>query len=261
MSEPKSTLSTLERQEQLVNLINQRQRVTIAEISEHFAVSPATARRDLESLAEQGEVQRFHGGAISIPQAPPELPALLREVEQGDEKKRIGRTAASLINDGETVFLGSGTTVLEVARSLRGHRNLTIITNSLLVINALADVPELTLVGLGGMLRPSEMSMIGHLTEQALKEVQAHKTVMGLRALDIERGLTNDYLPETMTDRAILERGDQVIIVADHTKCERVSTAFLAPVTVINKLVTDDKTSPDFVAALKANGVEVIIAR
>jgi DeoR/GlpR family transcriptional regulator of sugar metabolism len=252
------TLSSLERQEQLRQFVEQQQRVTVNQICQQFEVSPATARRDLEALAERGEIERFHGGAKALRQAPPEAPALQRGVEQADEKRRIGRAAAELVQDGETVFLGSGTTVLEVARNLRGHRNLTVITNSLLVINALADVPDMTVVGLGGILRPSEMSMIGHLTEQALAEVNAHKIIMGIRALDAKHGLSNDYLPETMTDRAILSRSGEIILVADHTKCDRVSTAYVAPLETIDTLVTDSGVSAEFITDLTEKDIRVI---
>lgn len=252
------TLSSPERQEQLRQFVEQHRRVTVSQICEQFEVSPATARRDLEALAERGEIERFHGGAKAVHQAPPEAPALQRGLEQAEEKKRIGRAAAELVQDGETVFLGSGTTVLEVARNLRGHRHLTVITNSLLVINALADVPDMTVVGLGGILRPSEMSMIGHLTEQALAEVNAHKIIMGIRALDAKHGLSNDYLPETMTDRAILARSGEIILVADHTKCDRVSTAYVAPIDTIHTLVTDSGVSTEFTAALTDQGIRVM---
>jgi DeoR/GlpR family transcriptional regulator of sugar metabolism len=258
--EPKPTISNLERQEQLLKFVEQKQRATVEQICQQFSISPATARRDLESLAERGQVERFHGGAKAVRQAPPEPPVLQRAAEQEAEKKRIGRAAAELIEDGETVFLSSGTTVLEVARNLRHRRNLTVITNSLPVINTLANIPEITLICLGGLLRQSEMSMIGHITEQSLTQVHAHKIIIGIRALDVEHGLTNDYLPETMTDRAILARGGEVIIVADHTKFGRVSTAFVAPITVINKLVTNAEAPSDFIEALTAKGIEVIRA-
>jgi len=254
------TPSSFERQEQLLKFVELRQRVTVDQIRGQFDVSPATVRRDLESLAEQGKIKRFHGGARAIRHAPPESPVIQRTSRQADQKQRIGRATADLIKEGETVFLGSGTTVLEVARNLKGRANLTVITNSLPVLNILADMPDITLVGLGGVLRQSEMSMIGHITEQALQEVHAHKIIMGIRALDIERGLTNDYLPETMTDRAILAQGGEVIIVADHTKCGRVSTALVAPISAMHKLVTDPKTPAKFVEALKLNNIEVIIA-
>lgn len=258
--EVKPSISNIERQEQLLRFVRHHQRATVAQISQRFSVSLATARRDLEALAKRSEIERFHGGAKALCQAPPEAPVLLRSKEQAEEKRRIGRATTELIKDGETVFLGSGTTVLEVARHLRDRRNLTVITNSLLVINMLADLPDITLVGLGGVLRQSEMSMIGHLTEQALAEVNAQKTVIGIHALDVERGLTNDYLPETMTDRAILARNGEKIVVADHTKCGRISTASVAPITAMDKLVTDSQTPPDFVAALRAKGIEVVIA-
>jgi DeoR family transcriptional regulator of aga operon len=257
--ETKFSLSTMERQDELRRFIQQHNRATVNEIAEHFSVSVATVRRDIEALAERGEIQRFHGGAMALRQAPPELPALQREIEQSEEKKRIGRAAAAMIEDGETVFISSGTTALEVARNLRAHRNLTVITNSLLVINELLGA-NIEVVGLGGVLRHTEMSMIGHITEQALREVHAHKIILGIRALDLERGLTNDYLPETVTDRAILGLGGEVIVVADHTKCGCVSTASLAPLTAVNKLVTDTQTPPEFVQELRAKGVEVIVA-
>ena len=99
---------------------------------------------------------------------------------------------------------------------------------------------------------------ICRLGHDFVAEVVADKVIMGIRALDFERGLTNDYLPETKTDRAILGIGREVIVVADHTKCGRVSTAFVAPITTIQKLVTDLNTSPDFIDHLTAKGIEVV---
>ncbi len=250
---------TPERQKQILTLLTRQGRLSVTEIVEQFLISEATARRDLESLASQGKVQRVHGGVIAIEQAPPELPILERENEQPDEKTRIGRAVASLIADKETVFLGSGTTVLEVARNLRDRRNLTVITNSLPVLNMLAGIKEITVIALGGMLRDSELSFIGHITEQALSEVRADKVIIGIRAISLEQGLTNDYMQETLTDRAILKIGREVIIAADHTKCGVVSTAFLAPLTSMQKLVTDDKTSRKFVSALKTQGIDVVV--
>lgn len=252
---------TPERQKQILALLAKQGRLSISEIVGQFSISVATARRDVESLASQGKAQRVHGGVIAIEQAPPELPILERENEQSDEKNRIGLAAADLVNDKETVFLGSGTTVLEVARNLRRNRkNLTVITNSLPVLNALAGATGITVISLGGMLRESEMSFIGHITEQALTEIRADKVVMGTRGLSLEHGLTNDYLQETLTDRAILKIGREVIIVADHSKVNRISTALLAPLKSIHTFVTDAKTEKKFIASLKKQNIKVIIA-
>ncbi len=251
---------TPERQKQILSLLTRRGRLRVTEIVEQFSISEATARRDLESLAYHGKAQRVHGGIIAIEQAPPELPILERQGEQTDEKILIGRATAELISDRETIFLGSGTTVLEVARNIRNHKNLTVITNSLPVLNVLTGIKDITIISLGGMLRDSELSTIGHITEQALTEVRADKVIMGTRGVSLEHGLTNDYLEETLTDRAILKIGHEVIIVADHTKVNRVSTALLAPLESINTFVTDSTADKKFTQSLKKKGIKVIVA-
>ncbi|MBL8094330.1 MAG: DeoR/GlpR transcriptional regulator [Anaerolineales bacterium] len=253
-------VSSQERQRQILYLIGRSQRVTVNQVVAKFAISQATARRDLEALAEQGKVRRVHGGAIAVRGAPAEPPVLLRKNEQSAEKRRIGQAAAELVSDGETVFLGSGTSVVEVATHLRTRRALTVITNSLLVLNALADVPTITVIGLGGGLNRSGMSFIGHIAAQALSELRTNKVIFSIRGIDVEHGLTNDDLQETMVDRVILTIAREVIIVADHTKCGRVAAAVVAPLTSVNTLVTDGLTSPEFVAGARAQGVRVISA-
>jgi len=255
-----NAISSLERQNQIVQFILRSQRIRIAELCETFTVSEATARRDLEALAREGKVQRVHGGAIAPTQAPPESPILQRQNEQTDEKVRIGQAAAALAQDGETVFLGSGTTVLEIARALCGHHNLTVITNSLPVVNVLAGAETITVICLGGMLRASELSFIGHITEQALAEVRADKVFIGTRAISLEHGLTNEFMPETMTDRAILKSGKEIIVVADHTKFGRAATILLAPLESIHTVVTDQTASHEFTDALQSSGVRVIFS-
>src|SRR5512136_1641421 len=156
-----SFVSGTDRQIQILQLLERQQRISVVELCGTFAISEATARRDLENLASQGKLQRVHGGAIVLTQAPPEQPILQRQNEQAEEKMRIGQAAAALVQTGETIFLGSGTTVLEAARALRGQRGLTVLTNSLPVVNtlagagALAGADGITVICLGGMLRES----------------------------------------------------------------------------------------------------------
>ena len=254
------TLSSSERQQQIVRLLSRQQRLSVAEICGQFSISEATARRDLESLAEQGKIQRVHGGAIPVEQVPPELPILQRENEQANEKQRIGQAAAALVQDGETVFLSSGTTVLEAARALRGRQNLTVITNSLAVVNALAGAEGVAVICLGGMLRNSELSFIGHITELALAELRADKILIGTRAISLEFGLTNEYLPETLTDRAILKAGREIIVLADYTKFGHTATVLLAPLERIQTLVTDERTPSEFTESIKKRGIRLLIA-
>jgi DeoR/GlpR family transcriptional regulator of sugar metabolism len=253
-------MSSPERQERILALTAQQGRVTVAELCSHFDISAATARRDLDALEAQGKLQRVHGGAILARHVLPELPILRRSTEQTVVKKRIAQAAAELVKGGETVFLGSGSTMLALAEALKGLPELTVITNSLPVINALAGIDDITLIALGGMLRATELSFIGHITDQALQEVRADRVFIGIHAISVEEGLTNAYLPETLTDRAILRIGREIVLLADHTKCGRISTAFLAPLSSIHILVTDDQAPVDFITAMQDRGVQVIVA-
>ncbi|HEY3234581.1 MAG TPA: DeoR/GlpR family DNA-binding transcription regulator [Polyangiaceae bacterium] len=253
-----SAIWSVERQDRLARLVQLRKRITVAEVCREFHVCLATARRDLDAIAEQGRVQRVHGGAVAPAEAPPEGPALERASDQADEKRRIGKAAAELVGSSETVVIGTGTTALEAARNLVDRRDLTVITNSLLVVNLLSESTDINVICLGGMLRRSEMSLIGHIAEQALSEVRANKVIMGIRAIDVEQGLTNDYLPEAASDRVILKSGRQVILVADHTKCGRVATGFVGPLEAVHTLVTDARVPGSFISAVKKHGVNVI---
>ncbi len=265
MSESPSSLSLPrlsgeERRERIVDWVQAHGRITVAEICRRFGVSEATARRDLEALAEAGRLQRVRGGAIPLRTALPEPPLLVRMQHQREAKMRIGRAAAALIAPGESIFVGSGTTTLEVARHLRDLPGLTVITNSLPVINLLAEAPNVSLIALGGLLRPQELSFIGPVTERALADVRAEKVIIGIRGISLEHGLTNDHLPEVLADRAILRVGRQVIVVADHTKLGLVAPVFVAPVETMHTLVTDRAADPDIVAALRERGIRVVLA-
>lgn len=253
----KAAESNLERQLRLQAWIEHRQRVSVPEVAEHFAVSVATARRDLETLADQGKVLRVHGGAVAVRRAPPEPPVVQRSDEQVEEKKRIAAAAAAMVNDGETIFLSSGTTVMEVASCLRHHHHLSVFTNSLSVVNVLGDVPGVTINLLGGTVRMSEGSLIGPLTMQALAALRSVRVIMGIRAIDLDEGLTNNYLEESLVDREIFRIASEMILVADHSKCGRVSTVFVAPLDAVDVLITDDKTPDPFLAALRERGITV----
>ena len=174
--------------------------------------------------------------------------------ENKNVKALIGKTAAALIKDGETIFLGSGTTVVEVARHLPEDINLTVITNSLPVVNELATHSGVELIVIGGMLRKTELSMVGHVAEQAVREFRADKVFMGMFAVDVSSGFTNDYPPEISTDRAIMGIARQVIVMVDHTKFGRVSSMLVAPMSAADIVITDDKVPSDVIEELHEAG-------
>jgi len=259
-SSTEDTVLKEERLRLIRDLVEAAGRVTVPELSQRLGVSTATVRRDLMELHLQGRLQRTHGGAVRIEHPTTEPPILERAREQAEAKRRIGSLAASLLHDGETVFLGSGTTVLAVAEALPPGRRLTVITNSLPVANHLAHRSAIDLIVIGGMFRRSELSMIGHIAEQAIRELRADRVIMGMRGIDPAAGFTHEYLPEIMTDRAILGIAPQVVIVADHTKFGRVCPVAVAPVTAAQIVVTDNETPPEVISELRQHGLEVLVA-
>lgn len=250
----------IERHAQIVAFIQAHRRATVEELSAQFGVSEATIRRDLEKLDALGALRRAHGGAVAHERAQPELPMLRRAGEHAAEKRSIGAAAADLVRDGETIILGSGSTTLEVARALAGRRGLRVITNALNVAALLADLPDIEVVVTGGLLRSTEQSMIGHLTERAFGELRADKVIMGIRALSAAEGLSNEYGLETSVDRAMLHCAPQLVVVADHSKLGKIATVVIAPATAIHTLVTSELAPPDLLDELRRLGVNVVVA-
>lgn len=247
------------RHQRIIDLLETNTHVSVSELSDQLGVSQATIRRDLDGLQKQGRLQRTHGGAVLVERAAPEPPVMQRTQENAEEKRRIGEAAAGLVQEGDTVFIGSGTTTLEVARHLMGRENITVITNALTVINMLKQEKRITVLSTGGLLRASELSFIGHISELALQELRPQKVVMGIRAISLTDGLTNDYVPEVSTDRVIIRSAPEVILVADHSKFGKVSTAFVADVTAVDRIITDSGISPELLQELKQMEVEVTV--
>jgi DeoR family transcriptional regulator, aga operon transcriptional repressor len=223
------------------------------------ARSPSV-RRDLEEVVAQNLVKRTHGGVMSTASAKLDAPVLQRGYVQAEEKCYIGKAAAQLVQDGETIFLGSGSTVLAVAKNLRGKKNLTVISNSLPIINLLAAVPGMNIISIGGFLRQQELSLIGHLAETTLAELRVAKVIISIQGLHLQHGLTNNDLTETMTDRAICRLSSKLIIVADHSKFHKVNASFVADIGVIDTLITAHHAPADFLDELTQRGITVMLA-
>jgi len=249
-----------ERHRRILAAIRESQQASVAALSRTFGVSDVTIRRDLRELAGRGMLRRAHGGAVSAVLAPPEPPVIQRMTQDEACKASIGRAAAALVLDAESVFIGSGSTTAYVARHLVARQNLTVVTNALTVAMELATAAHITVVVTGGVMRASELSLVGHITDQALREVRANKIIMGIPAISLEDGLTNDYLPEVVTDRTIIEMATELILVVDHTKFGKVGSAYVAPVARVTTLVTDWEADPDVLRRYAELGIRVVVA-
>ncbi len=234
-------------------------------LAEAFEVSSATIRRDLTQLQQQGLIERAHGGAT--PKVPgqssgrftgmPEPPILKRATMQVAEKRAIGRAAAPFVEDGEVLAISGGTTTVQMIPYIAQRRDLTVITNSLSIASLLAAHPQITTVIVGGTLRHSEMSTLGVLSEEALRNLRADKLFMGSPAVHHEYGFSADDMTEVQSDRTIMSIAGEITVLADHTKFGRIATMRQAPITGVRRLVTDAETPPEMVDAIREQGVEV----
>ena len=255
------TMLKEERLQRILEVIVKIGHAKAGDLAGNFGVSEITIRRDLDVLAARGLVSRTHGGAMISNATRVDPPVLQRMTEEKECKEAIAKAAASMIKNGESIFIGSGSTVAHVARYLSGHKNLTVITNALNIGIELASAAAITVVILGGMMHHQELSLIGHITEQSMREVAFDKVIIGIPAIDLKAGLTNEFLLEVMTDRAILNQAREVILLADHTKCSKVASAVVAPISRVNYFITDELTSPEFLDGVRAQGVKVIVAK
>lgn len=253
-----------ERRREIVEWVNQYGKITIADICAHFDVCEMTARRDLRELDREGLLRRVHGGAVSSLRRSYEPPFQLRASDHSTFKERIGRAAAALIQDGDSIAFDTGTTTLEVVRALREPHNLTILTTSLPIANEIAGRFPLEagvrLILAGGIVRPNELSMIGSFTEQMCSQIHVDRAFVGFGGLTLEEGLTEYNLEDAMVKRALLRSAHQKIAVIDSSKFGRVTFVSVGPLTVVDIIVTDAHAPPDMVAALRDLGVQVIIA-
>lgn len=255
-----SDLLGLERQEKIAQLLEERGKLTVAEISEAFEVSEATVRRDLSALAERHMIRRVHGGAMRAQLvATSEAPIMQRLEERAAVKQRIGQAAARLIQDGETVLLIGGSTGNAVARELGNHTNLTLITDSLIVANELIRQGVHKVIILGGTVDADEFAVRGTLSRLFLSELQVDKVVLGTKAISPQRGLSAESAEEAELFRGFIQAGHYVILVTDSSKFNQSALVRIASVDVLDALVTDSGIDSVTVDALQERGVLVEI--
>ncbi|GAA3133897.1 DeoR/GlpR family DNA-binding transcription regulator [Planomonospora alba] len=230
--------------------------VSVAELALRHAVSEMTIRRDLDELARQGLVRRVRGGAVSLLLRGEESPFALREHEATEAKRRIAAEVAALITDGEAVLLDSGTTALEIARTLRDRR-LTVLPLSLQAAHELSTAPRIRLVLPGGEVRPGELNFTGPLTENAIRSLRFDTAVIGCCGLSAEHGLTTHDLAEVSVKQAAIASARRVVAAADSGKFTRTAFGAVCPLDRLDVVVTDNALPTAEHEALTAAGVAV----
>jgi DeoR family fructose operon transcriptional repressor len=167
--------------------------------------------------------------------------------------------AASEIADGETVILDVSTTVLEVARNLKGRKNLIVITNAIHIFMELYNCPEIQVILTGGILERDEMCLVGPIAESTLRRFYADRAIIGAGGLSPEKGITGYGIAESEVRKVMIESAREIVVVADSSKLDRISFTATAPLEKIHTLITDRHAESGQIKALKDRGVEVVI--
>lgn len=253
-------LSHDERVDRILGHIEQKGRATVAELTSLFQISESTVRRSLTLLAEQKLIRRFHGGAILNRPVVLEPPVSRRLQVNPKEKERIGRKAASLVEDGETLILLSGTTVAAMVPFLLGKKNLKVITHSVLVLQALLLESGVKVIVPGGVLDHSELCTTGFLTSLCVKQLRADKVFLGVRSVHPLYGMMSDNIDEMEASRVFIDAADEVIVLADHSKFNPSGTVRLCALSEVDVLITDSLAPADQLTELRECGVEVVVS-
>jgi DeoR family transcriptional regulator, aga operon transcriptional repressor len=230
--------------------------ISVAQLAVEFDVSPATIRRDLRLLESQRLLGRTHGGAVSQGVLY-ELPLRYKSARQHEQKLRIAREAGSRVLDGAAIGLTGGTTTTEVARMLVDRRRLTVVTNALNIASELAVRPNLKLVVTGGVARAESYELVGPIAEASLEGLNLDVVFLAVNGISPHAGLTTHHEIEAVTNRALLKRASEVVVVADSSKIGKVAFARICQLAEVDELITDEKAHPDDLAALRESGVRV----
>ena len=241
-----------------MELITARGFATLDALVKHLGVSESTVRRDLEALDGSGAIKRTHGGAVTSREVR-SMPAHEDRVSSAAREKRaIGRIAATLIEDGDTVLLDGGTTTMEVARALIG-RPVQVVTNSIPIASLMSASPLSDVILVGGYVSPRTGVAMGPLAVEMMRGIRVRKAILGAGGL-LAEGVFNSNVLLVETERQMMDCGQEVVIVADHTKFGRTSLSKLCGLDAIDFLVTDPGIPDDFRALLDAAKVSLHVA-
>ncbi|MEN4042294.1 MAG: DeoR/GlpR family DNA-binding transcription regulator [Anaerolineaceae bacterium] len=250
---------SFERHQAILDLLDKNDSIQVVDLVSIFNVSEVTIRRDLDVLERKGLLRRVHGGAVSNTGRSYEPAFLIRSGKHSEEKMRIGRAAAELIENGDSLMLDVGTTTLEITRFLTNHQNLTIITPSFQIAAQLVEHPGIRVILPGGILRKGELSLIGHLAESAINEFYVDKLFLAAGAVDPEIGFTEFNLEDTLVKRAMLRNAKDITALVDSSKFGKVALNAIASLKAVNRIISDRNLDPEIVKKIQNMNIDLLL--
>lgn len=252
-------MAARERYDRIRQLVDADHFVKVVELSQLFAVSEETIRRDLLRLEEEGIARRIHGGAVLVTGRGGEPSLQGRETRNREQKRQIAMIASQIIQPGDTVVMDPSSTVLELARLLPDLMPITVLTNSVAVMLEFAK-KQITVTCTGGLLRPEILSLVGPVAERSLTGYHVDKAFVSCRGLDVIEGATDASDMEVELKRRMLRAASQVILVVDSSKIGKVAFCTICELREIHTVVTDSGAPVEVLREMTAAGVDVRVA-
>lgn len=247
-----------ERQQKIAELVNKRKSVRVAELSQIFAVTDETIRRDLEKLEKEKKLSRSHGGAISVnPADSLEVPYFEREIMNVVEKKEIALEAVKQIMEGDKVILDASTTAWYMAKSMPDIP-LTVLTNSIKVAMVLSSKKQITVISTGGTMLPKSLSFVGPLGETSMEAYHVNKAFISCKGLHVERGISESNEQQARMKKKMIENADKVYIMIDNSKFGIQAFSHIGGLQLINHIITDSNVDPGIIRKLEEKSLHLI---
>ena len=252
-----------ERHLRILDMLRLSRTLTVKQLCDEFEASEATIRRDLAALEMEGKLERTHGGAILSSPTRLNIEDSYNQKESMFEgqKRAIALKAFERLVEHDSIILDAGTTTLELARLIgQSDLHLTVITNSTTVSSVISQNPHVELIAVGGKVRLNVLASVGHLAIDLLRRFNVNKAFVAANGISIENGLTTPDLDEAEVKRAMLGCADERIVLADHSKFNRVALCQIAPLSMVDVIITDKGIDETLLDIYEQNDIEIVSA-
>lgn len=246
----------LERRNLILEKLQEEKRVVVSELSQIYGVSEETIRRDLDKLEKEGLATKSYGGAVINEDYSIDLPFNIRKNQNVAGKQKIAEIVASLVNDGEHIFLDASTTAVFVAKALKEKERLTVITNSMEILLELSDVSGWNIISTGGVMKEGYLAFLGSRTEEAIRSYYVDKSIFSCKALDREWGLMESQEAFAYAKRSMMSSAKKRILVVDNTKFDQTAFSAAGDLHQVDVVVTDKRPSDEWVQYFRELEIE-----
>ncbi|HVW15270.1 MAG TPA: DeoR/GlpR family DNA-binding transcription regulator [Mucilaginibacter sp.] len=248
------------RRDKILELIQEDGSAKVLDLAKLFKVTEVTIRQDLEKLEKDGLVIREHGGAYLKNIKDQVQTFSLTHQDNMDKKELIANKCLEFIESGDTIILDSGSTTTELAKKLKGMKNLTVITNALNIALMLGAEPGIEVIVTGGEFKPPTLSLTGQKAADFFKGLNVQKLFLATAGISLKSGLTYPSISDLVVKRAMIEAADQRYLVADSTKMGKTALASLGALSLIDYIITDPGIEEKYKQVFYDNEIELIIA-